>query len=258
MVTLNKFCKCGCGQEIIETNTYAKGHQNRGKMWTAEHKRKISESGKGKKLTEEHKRKIGESHRGKKRKPFTEETIKNMSNAQKGIKLSDEHKKKISIAATGRQPSEETKRKISDHHKGRPGAERTEEWCKRLSESKMGEKNPAWNGGTSFLPYCHKFNNKLRELIRNRDNRTCQNCGIKENGRKHSVHHIHYDKENCYPNLITLCISCHLKTNNNRDYWEGFYMNKLNDRNLLCWSTLNNEILTLTEVTKLNDLEMVK
>ena len=98
------------------------------------------------------------------------------------------------------------------------------------------EKHPAWNGGSSFLPYCTKFNHKLKEAIRNRDNRTCQHCGIKENGRRHHVHHIHYDKENCYPDLITLCGSCNVKANGNRKQWEIYYMNKLNDRGLLNWN----------------------
>jgi hypothetical protein len=34
------------------------------------------------------------------------------------------------------------------------------------------------------------------------------------------VHHIDYDKKNNDErNLITLCISCHSKTNANREYW---------------------------------------
>ena len=39
------------------------------------------------------------------------------------------------------------------------------------------------------------------------------------------IHHIDYDKLNCKPeNLITLCHSCHAKSNYNRDYWFAFYM----------------------------------
>lgn len=108
-----------------------------------------------------------------------------------------------------------------------------------LNADLTGERASGWMGGLSFLPYCKKFNNELKEKIRNRDNRTCQTCGAKENGRKHSVHHIHYDKENCYPDLITVCGICNNKANSNRDEWEIFYMNKLNDRGLLHW-TLNN------------------
>ena len=34
----------------------------------------------------------------------------------------------------------------------------------KLSNLRMGEKNPAWRGGTSFEPYPPKFNSKLKEF----------------------------------------------------------------------------------------------
>jgi len=54
-----------------------------------------------------------------------------------------------------------------------------------------------------------------------------------ENGQKLSVHHVHYDKENCAPDLISLCWRCNLKANTNRDYYENFFMEKLKERGLL-------------------------
>lgn len=98
---------------------------------------------------------------------------------------------------------------------------------------RTGEKNPAWNGGTSFKPYCHKFNKPLKEAIRERDNRTCQKCNAEENGRKLDVHHIHYDKENCDPDLISLCRRCNVIVNSNRKYWEAYFMANLAWRGLL-------------------------
>ena len=109
----------------------------------------------------------------------------------------------------------------------------------RSNSAFTGEKSSGWNGGISYLPYCPKFNKSLKEKIRNRDERVCQNCGVKENGKRQSVHHIHYDKENCYPDLITVCGSCNTKANSDRDKWEIFYMNKLNDRGLLNWTSHN-------------------
>ncbi len=103
------------------------------------------------------------------------------------------------------------------------------EYLKSLS----GEMTSNWQGGVSFLPYCRKFNKTLKEKIRNRDNRTCQVCGTKENGRRLDVHHIHYDKINCAPDLISLCLPCHIKANNNRDYWEDYFMILLRKRGLL-------------------------
>jgi len=82
---------------------------------------------------------------------------------------------------------------------------------------------PAWKGGTSFYPYCPKFNEVLKEQIRNKYNRKCYTCGKNEvdnylsNGRtiKLSVHHIDRDKEQgCNGKkwaLVPMCVSCHAK-----------------------------------------------
>ena len=96
------------------------------------------------------------------------------------------------------------------------------------SKRRIGEKNPAWNGGTSREPYGLEFGPLLREEIRKRDNYTCQipECGLVQNGRKFSVHHIDYDKKNNGNlNLITLCLPCHMKTNYNREYWQNYFQN---------------------------------
>jgi len=128
----------------------------------------------------------------------------------------------------GKHHSEESKRKMSEKQKGQKHSEETK---RQMS----GENNANWQGGSSFEPYCYRFNNELKKKIRNRDNRVCQNCGKTkiENGKRLCVHHIHYDKENCYPDLITLCHSCNVKANGNRDYWEEYYMNILKKRELL-------------------------
>ncbi len=71
--------------------------------------------------------------------------------------------------------------------------------------------------------YDHRFTYELKEKIRKRDNYTCQLCGIHEGKtpRNLDVHHIDYDKTNCLPiNLLSLCYSCHPKTNYNRSDWQ--------------------------------------
>ncbi len=57
---------------------------------------------------------------------------------------------------------------------------------------------------------------KYKDLIRKRDNYTCQNCGVLEDTIKHHIHHIKPIKffesielANNPSNLITLCASCH-------------------------------------------------
>ena len=84
-----------------------------------------------------------------------------------------------------------------------------------------------WLGGISFEPYSPEFNKWLKEQIRQRDNFTCQLCGLIQSGRKHPVHHIDYNKKNSIPNnLITLCKKCHAKTNSKREYWINFFQHK--------------------------------
>lgn len=73
------------------------------------------------------------------------------------------------------------------------------------------EKSPNWKGGISFEPYCPAFNNQLKELIRNRDNRTCVLCGTGEiqNGRRLSIHHIDGNKmQGCDGKKWYLCALC--------------------------------------------------
>ena len=89
-----------------------------------------------------------------------------------------------------------------------------------LSCAKKGENHPNWQGGLHQTGYTIEFSLSLKEKIRIRDNYTCQYCsniGI-------HVHHIDYNKENCNPeNLITLCNSCNIKANYNRDYWFAYF-----------------------------------
>lgn len=159
--------------------------------------------------------------------------------------------------AFGYTQSEETRRKNSESKKGNKyalGSKRSEETLKRMRESHLGkkkpdgfgkkmsiirlenpirlfgDKNPNWNGGSSFEPYGIEFNKRLKRQIKERDNYTCQICGkIQRRKKKNSqgildVHHIDYNKENNKEsNLITLCKSCHRKTSFNRDSWQAFF-----------------------------------
>ena len=69
------------------------------------------------------------------------------------------------------------------------------------------------------IPYCSR--DRVRELVRIRDNHTCQICGKiwDFKSRRFDVHHKDCDKnktmrcdnyENDKNNLITLCHKCHL------------------------------------------------
>ena|SRR3990167_2403221 len=136
--------------------------------------------------------------------------------------------------------TEEHKRKISESHKGEKhpmyGKKHTNEAKRKMSIAKIGkytkENSPNWQGGKSFMPYGLDFDNKLRKIIKIRDNYQCRECGIKEMESKYylDVHHIDYNKQNNTTfNLITLCRKCHAKTNFNRKTWVEYYKNKYKD-----------------------------
>jgi 5-methylcytosine-specific restriction endonuclease McrA len=94
--------------------------------------------------------------------------------------------------------------------------------CWECEVKKRGNPKNHYNyrDGNSLSKYPKEFNRGLKEIIRKRDNYTCQYCGItEEKYRKKyknvlSIHHIDYNKKNCnINNLITLCTSCNIKEN---------------------------------------------
>ena len=70
-----------CELIFLTHSEHARLHK-KGKKFSDEHRRKISEAAKN--ISDEHRRKISEAKKGKKRKPFTEETRRKMSEAHKG------------------------------------------------------------------------------------------------------------------------------------------------------------------------------
>lgn len=211
-----------------------------GKSHSLESRRKMSAALTGRAASDETRRRLSEVKSGNKYwlgKYHADETKRKLSEINKGKQLSELTRRRISEAKRGKHLSEETRKKMSFTHKGMPSYNKgrcpSEETRRRMSEARKGEKNANWRGGIAFLPYCPKFNRELKEQVRERDNRICQLCGIKENGTKLRVHHVHYDKPNCDPDLISLCHSCHAKTNGNRDFYEDMFMEKLRERGLV-------------------------
>lgn len=145
-------------------------------------------------------------------------------------------------AAKGKHHSLAARRKMSEKHKNVPRpdvsirlAGKPFSPLHRQRISKAMKNNPKitgsnsymWKGGISFLPYPREFY-EIADSIRDRDNHVCQLCGVPENGKKHPVHHIDYDKQNNSPlNLITLCVSHNTKMNKNREQWIKYFQSKL-------------------------------
>lgn len=101
----------------------------------------------------------------------------------------------------------------------------SEHFCSRECQSKWqsesgintGKNSPLWKGGGRY--YGPNWP-QVRKEIRERDNQTCQNCGIEfdeyESGP--AVHHIKklrdfdtYKEANKRENLVSLCQSCHME-----------------------------------------------
>jgi hypothetical protein len=157
--------------------------------------------------------------------------------------ISPRSRAKIRDRTLGRKASAETIEKLRISHLGKKrtpeqiakgattntGKKRSLETCENISKALAG--NPklrgnnasGWRGGVSKQKYCSKFNVRTKRKTRERFNRTCLICGASENGRKHAVHHIDYNKlQGCKGKswaLVTLCQSCHGKTCWNRWYW---------------------------------------
>ena len=100
----------------------------------------------------------------------------------------------------------------------------------RCLDCRKGKKHQCFLHGNRTKDYGKGWGELLRIQIRKRDNYTCQNCGMDNNKCFDkfkcmlNVHHINYNKyDNKESNLISLCCSCHMKTNYNRDYWHVFY-----------------------------------
>lgn len=85
------------------------------------------------------------------------------------------------------------------------------------------QERPYYYEGIGDEVYPIEFNELLKSKIRKRDSNQCQLCGAKWGLR---IHHIDYNKENNTPtNLITLCLSCHPKTNYKRKQWVKLFSN---------------------------------
>lgn len=214
----------------ISLKTKGRKGPNLGKNLSYETREKLRIINTGKTLKEETKLKISKSLKGK----YTGE--KSSGYGRTGDKN----------PMFGKNHSDETKRKISESRKGKYIGEKSPFFGKhpsnevraKMSASKIGlycgKNNPNWRGGSSFEPYCPKFNREFKIRVRTFFGNKCILCGKtkEENKKNMGVHHVNYEKMVCCndiePIFVCLCRSCHMKTNFNREYWEEFLTNKIN------------------------------
>lgn len=197
-----------------------------GKHHTKQTREKISKALKGKSLTEQHKRKLSLANIGKHPfKPLTEEERLNISRATKAAMalLPPEVKEKMRVASGFALSGPD------NMHYGIPKTPEIKAKIRAtiiLNGSSAGSNNPNWKGGISKDPYPFEFDEELRESIYDRDDHTCQGCGVPQAEclRSLNLHHIDYNKSNMVEtDLISLCDKCHGKTSYNREYWQSHF-----------------------------------
>jgi hypothetical protein len=198
------------------------------------------------KLTDSRVRKYSEYFKGKNNPMYgkspSKKTKKLLSKHALKMWKNPEHRKLISLLESGeknpfyhKHHKNKTRHIMIKHHWTKRGFEHpmlnkhlSDNHKKNISLGRRGkytgESNHMWRDGISFEPYGLEFNEHLKEQIRQRDGRSCQYCGLKENGHKLPVHHIDYNKKNNdSENLITLCVKCHSATLINRELWTNYF-----------------------------------
>ena len=183
---------------------------------------------KGKQFTEEHKKKLSEikkknlpkfAFKKGQRASVATEFKKGHVPWQEGLtkETSEKIKKYADRMMNKKQPWE---------HKGMLGKKHNEEARRKISESHKGAKSYLWRGGITPQNKLEriKFRNKLQKLIFERDNYTCQICDVR--GGILQIDHIQswakfkelrFDPDNCR----TLCVKCHYKITFGREMPES-------------------------------------
>ena len=214
--TKEKLCKCGCGISVTINikgmfNDYLHGHNRpwKNKQHSEQTKNKIRKSLTGRIVSAEVKKKISDSMLGENNHFYGKTHSR---------KIKQEHSHRMSGV---NHPFYGLKGK--EHHNYKRNV--SDETRIKQSLSQRGDKGSNWRGGITKHKYGAGFNNLLKEKIRARDNNHCQYCGKRKYKRELDVHHIDYNKKNNEKtNLISLCGSCHMKTNcGNRDEWTAHF-----------------------------------
>ena len=204
---------------------------------TLENKKKISSS--LKKYNKNHLERYGEEVRKKSSKALKKWWSKKENKAKKlqNYNIDDKFRDKTYEEIYGKEKAEQLKELRRQNLVNKPSKLKNRTY-KEIYGDKVGNilrKRSLAKGGTGIprenSEYGAEFDNSLKEQVRDRDKYKCKMCGCSqlENGQQLDVHHIDYNKRNCkMNNLITLCRSCHLKTNSkNKEYWINLLKNEV-------------------------------
>jgi hypothetical protein len=210
-----KYCSRECYNVVLKQNLELRNKSNIGKSWDEIMGERTANN-----------RRLKQSELFKNNNPSSNPDV-----AKKISESLKEHRKLNPLTGEknpfyGKQHSDEYKINASISKKGKRSY--NEEQLKKQNEkTPKGSEHPNWNGGTSNEPYPFEFNKILKENIKTRDEFKCGICD--KETQKLAIHHINYNKDNIeFDNLISLCYSCHGKTNYNRECWIEFFNKKIN------------------------------
>jgi len=216
-----KLCECGCGREVAPDRRFIHGHNHKGKHLSEKNRLGIGRSNRGKVRTKEMR---------DARRAITLRWFSDPQNCEKLSKaISDKWEDPVyrgkmmafsNLPKVRKARSREAKKQWKNPSIARKMIERNVKTHIERAENYRGVNSHFWRGGIAYFPYSPAWTRRLKRSIRERDNYTCQVCGALQEEVVFPVHHIDYNKENCdRENLITLCRSCHSKTNSNRGFW---------------------------------------
>jgi hypothetical protein len=169
---------------------------------------------------------------------------------------SPENRKKISDSLKKYFSNPEVKKELSKKNSGknnpRYGIPLSYKKREEMHYKMLGKNNHQWKDGRDIRSYDFKFNINFRKSIRKRDNYICMLCNKHQEvlNKTLAIHHINYDPLLTIPeNCITLCNSCHSKTNGNRKEWINFFHSLLNNKYNYKYED-DKVVLDLIEVSK--------
>jgi hypothetical protein len=147
-----------------------------------------------------------------------------VSAARTGIPLSEGHKENISIGTKDALADPDVRKRMSESHEGIPrpqwvrdkigagntGKVRTTYTRKKVSCSRQGISLEEFDGFVKFEPYCEKFDEPLKDNIRQFFGNKCAKCGkhhrhnIDKRGKiwNLSIHHVFIEKLACCETAI--------------------------------------------------------
>jgi hypothetical protein len=188
---------------------------------------------------------LGRKHPG--RKSMSEETREKIRVANRGRKyhgrksISEEAREKKRAANLGKQYSEEEREEFCGEKNPMFGKHHSEEARIKQSCAKQGIPISEFDGFVHQSPYCELWNGEFRERVLGFFGYVCMYPGCEktqeEEGRRLSVHHVNYDKQTCCREneevssrkFVTLCNRHNLAVNYDRELWERYFIDLINN-----------------------------